>query len=363
MKANRIKYIELVGFNLSDQKIELSDIQTLIDLRDCIQRFNKGELTELVNIDHQVLLILDWIDQTVQTNIRNVEVAKLKVQEAKQALSRCESKRSRDSDGRYSVPSCSIEEKMLQQAKLLLQKRQNDLEASLSWKKKIQEAIDEYHRASNRLSILINIQSEKACSELQRLGTKYESVQVSEQIASDLGQLQELSETQVEAIQRRDAYILQVTKAALRLSLISKIRSSEWVVLDHQARTDALKSVENCLAEIQGRKGFSVVVERMKPNQMGYFDGKRLHLNESLLKSDQIQETVNTIIHEGRHAYQRYAIDHPGFHSDANQVRVWRTNFRNYLDPELYGYELYRNQQVEKDAFDYADAISKELFN
>lgn len=351
------------GINiLNDQKIDLSDIQTLVDLRDEINRFNKGELIELVNIDHQITIILGWIDQQVQTCIRAVEKAKQEVREAKQALVHCKSKSNHDSDGRYSVPNCSIEEQILQQAISILQKCQNDLDTSLSWKKKIQASIDDYHHTSNRMNLFINVQSEKARSELQRLGTKYEAVLISEQITSDLGQLQELSETQVGAIQQRDAYILQISEAILRLSLMSKIRPSEWVVLDHQTRLDTLQSVENCIAEIQGRKGFCVVLERMKPNQMGYFDGKSLHLNTSLLKSEQIQETINTIIHEGRHAYQRYAIDHPGFHPDANQVRDWRTNFRNYLDPEMFGYELYRNQQVEKDAFDYADAISMELF-
>lgn len=348
---------------MNDQIIDLSDIQTLVDLQDKIQRFNKVELVELLNIDRQIQIAQDWIDQTVRTRIQNIKTAKEKVQEAKQALSRCESKRSQDSEGRYSVPNCSIEVKMLQQAKLLLQKHQNELEASLSWKKKIHEAVDEYHHTSNRLRIFINIQSEKACSEVQRLGTKYEAVQVSEQITSDLGQLSKLTETQVDAIRRIDAYNLQISEVALRLSLISKIRPLEWAVLDHQSRLEALKNVETCMANSQGRKGFRVVFEPMKATQMGYFDGKSLHLNASLLKGDQIQETVNTIIHEGRHAYQHYAIDHPGFHSNTNQVRVWRTNFRNYLDPEMYGYELYRNQQVEKDAFDYADAISKQLYN
>lgn len=348
--------------NLSKQRIDLSDIQTLADIRGAIHRFNKGELVELASIDHQLMIIQDWIDQTILSCNQNFEKAKLGVQEAKQALSRCESKRSQGSDGRYSVPNCLIEEQMLQQAILLLQKYQNDLEISLSWKKKIQASIDDYHHTSSRMSIFINVQSEKACSELQRLGTKYEAVLISEQITSDLGQLQELSETQVGAIQQRDAYILQISEAVLRLSLMRKIRPSEWGDLDHQTRLDAIKSVEYCMAEIQGRKGFSVVLDRMKPNQMGYFDGKSLHLNESLLRSDQIQETVNTVVHEGRHAYQRYSIEHRGYHADSDQVRSWRSNFRNYLDPETYGYELYKNQPVEKDAFEYADAITTKLF-
>jgi hypothetical protein len=348
--------------NLSDQNINLSDIQTLIDLQDVIRRFNIGELIELANIEYRIQVILDWMDQVVQISNREVDEAKNGVQKAKQALVLCKNTQSKDARGRYTTTNCSFEENLLKEAEILLQKRRDNLETALSWRKKIQVNNDKYHRISNRLSIFLNIQSDKACSELQRLGAKYEAVYVSEQITSDMGQLHEFSGTQLGASQPIDINILQTSKDALRLLLIDKIRPSEWAVLDYQARLDALKSVENYMAKNQGRKTFNIIVELMPSSKMGYFDGKSLHLNSSLLNSDEIQETVNTVVHEGRHAYQRYAIDHPGFHSDADQVRTWRTNFRNYLDPEMYGYKLYQNQPVEKDAFDFADPITMELF-
>lgn len=40
-------------------------------------------------------------------------------------------------------------------------------------------------------------------------------------------------------------------------------------------------------------------------------------------------QLFDTIAHEGYHAYQGYAIKHPGFHKDMKQVKEWAINDRN----------------------------------
>ena len=146
------------------------------------------------------------------------------------------------------------------------------------------------------------------------------------------------------------------------LRQIEELQPENWIRLEMPERLEALQELENRLAELQGRKPFEVHAQAMEPNQYGYYDGRALHLNEGLLTKDNPQEVVETVAHEGRHAYQQFAIEHPRVH-DAKEVAYWEANMRDYLDPSLYGFELYQNQPVELDARDYALAVKQGLFS
>jgi len=71
-------------------------------------------------------------------------------------------------------------------------------------------------------------------------------------------------------------------------------------------------------------------------------------------------ELIDTIAHEGRHAYQHYAIEHPGFHPNTHEVDAWRENFKNYRDgkkiwiPRLPP-STNRSRRLEFRAFSFAD--------
>lgn len=154
----------------------------------------------------------------------------------------------------------------------------------------------------------------------------------------------------------------QMSEAVTALEQIQEIRPENWEDLGLGERLAALQGVEDLMSEIQGRPPLDVVAERMEPGLYGYFDGKAVHISTWGLSSNDVAEAVDTIIHEGRHAYQHYAVDHPGFHPDQQQVEEWRDNFPNYLAAELYGQEAYQNQPVEADAWAYASSIRNEIY-
>lgn len=80
-----------------------------------------------------------------------------------------------------------------------------------------------------------------------------------------------------------------------------------------------------------------------------------IELNINSLEKPNSQSLFNTILHESRHAFQHKAVDNPDSVSvNNNIIDTWRQNFDNYISPWL-DYEAYREQPVEKDAFDYAD--------
>ena len=74
-----------------------------------------------------------------------------------------------------------------------------------------------------------------------------------------------------------------------------------------------------------------------------------------------VRESIDTIVHELRHAVQHKAILKRGFWGIPDEVRiVWADNIsrRHYIPPtvNLYGY---RSQPIEKDAFSFAANVMR----
>lgn len=153
----------------------------------------------------------------------------------------------------------------------------------------------------------------------------------------------------------------QITSATERLNNMAELNHETWSTLDAQEKLDALQSVENTMAEIQQRPPVTIGMESMGANVFGGFDpvGGGISINADHLASDMpVSECVNTIVHEGRHAFQDYAIKNPEVVADPNIATAWAENAQNYLDPGLVGQEVYESQPMEADAFGYADRIT-----
>ena len=90
------------------------------------------------------------------------------------------------------------------------------------------------------------------------------------------------------------------------------------------------------------------------------------------------REVLDTIIHEGRHAYQHYNVDVKLVHESGAEVETWRENFYNpeyqyyhsgtqkiiipYNDGTIHDvdYRLYYYQPIEIDARNFAaDVLSR----
>lgn len=158
----------------------------------------------------------------------------------------------------------------------------------------------------------------------------------------------------------------------LRLGNFEQIAKTEgltthdWMKSSSLERLNTLQNVENELAEIQKRQPKKVVAEPM--DSWGYYTeaDDRIHLNPELLANPNLRDkAIETIAHEGRHAYQWHAITHQGFHSNQKEVEYWAANWdpRHYLSGNLYGFDLYSHQPVELDAFKYGTLVCKGVTN
>ena len=96
-----------------------------------------------------------------------------------------------------------------------------------------------------------------------------------------------------------------------------RVDPETWRKMPESERIGVLQAAEDRMAKAQGRPAERVYGERMTKNSYGYFrpDGRQrgIYVNTERSKFDSLPESLNTVVHEGRHAYQDHAIRTPGF--------------------------------------------------
>lgn len=168
------------------------------------------------------------------------------------------------------------------------------------------------------------------------------------------------------------------------LESVEEIRYENWSKLSLEERTEVLNRIEQKIAEIEHRPAVSVFVEDMKANNLGYHSNTehKIALNAKYVGANNPnlhREVLDTIIHEGRHAYQRYNVDVKCIHESASEVKQWEKNFYDsewgyysYQGQKIYipfsdgkihdvGFRLYANQPVEIDARNFAADVLARL--
>lgn len=126
-----------------------------------------------------------------------------------------------------------------------------------------------------------------------------------------------------------------------------------------EQRAEYLTEFHEQFNEMTGYSNNLHFKEGMDPDNYGAFNPltKQIDLNAELLKDSNPQEAMETIMHESRHAFQDFAINHPEQVSvDAETIKEWEFNFTHYIRPE-FDFEAYVNQPVEADANDFSERM------
>ena len=137
---------------------------------------------------------------------------------------------------------------------------------------------------------------------------------------------------------------------------------NSWETLDKEEREDALNTLAVDVGDAYRTDIKGVVFFDGSPQSRGYYnDDGYLYLNSDCLSNPQNRvDALDTIFHEGRHAFQHAAVNEPHQHGvTTEQARIWDDNFRHYLTSEKFGYDRYYTQPVEADAFSFAEYIIK----
>ena len=142
------------------------------------------------------------------------------------------------------------------------------------------------------------------------------------------------------------------------LFVFNKFKRRKWIKYNTQKRLKIYQAVEKKFAKKQKREPLEVVVH---PNDnwqcLGMFsvskNQSRILINNDLLVDISLRfHGLETIIHEGRHAYQ-YEIINKKLPWYAFRAKRWRKNWEGYI-PSAENSVVYNAQEVEQDAQKYA---------
>lgn len=147
-----------------------------------------------------------------------------------------------------------------------------------------------------------------------------------------------------------------------------------WRTMDFNQRLDALQEIEIRMAAKQRRRPCRVRCEPKPAGSQGCFDGNEIVLNDSLLRESKSLfksmsgkgiAALDTVIHEGRHAFQRAVVaGKTDVKVSPDLRRLWAFNTAMYIstgsnkDPAMFC--LYAFQPLERDAREFA---GRELAN
>lgn len=153
----------------------------------------------------------------------------------------------------------------------------------------------------------------------------------------------------------------------------SEIKPEIWSTLDLNERLNVFNGLENSIAAIEHRPPANIEVKQMEENMYGYYDPatNTINLNERDFlgnSSENYKENLDTLLHEGRHAYQDYNVGVNEVHPNHEAVEEWSQNYVNgYETGEIpfdfnnVGPKLYEYQPVEYDARIFAGNVIDDL--
>lgn len=157
-----------------------------------------------------------------------------------------------------------------------------------------------------------------------------------------------------------------------------ELQFGEWRNLSAEERVKILGAFEEKIADIEKRNFIPVCHEPMEPGHMGYHDGQKLVISDQLICSNEYADyktTLNTLFHEGRHAYQNHNLYICRTETSDETYDSWVVNRKKmgYSSGDtsfpfnLFSYfkekcfNKYYTQPVEVDARLFAEAVEKKL--
>lgn len=131
---------------------------------------------------------------------------------------------------------------------------------------------------------------------------------------------------------------------------------------DISRRAEYMQDFHANFSQFSGYSNNLSFSDAMAPDEWGAFnpETKEIVLNSDLLLSENPKEVMTTIMHESRHAFQDFAVNHPNKVSvDAETIAEWKYNMEHYISPCL-DFEAYVNQPIEYDADIFAEKMYKQ---
>ena len=165
--------------------------------------------------------------------------------------------------------------------------------------------------------------------------------------------------------------------------LYMMLTTSAWKQLDEASRLALLQEMENRQAKLDNRPAIRVCAGKMDKHTKGVHrtasDGQEtIILNQNFIRDSKlfakideqvfsVAGAVNTVLHEGRHAYQHHAVKNNGFGLPKEQIMEWAAHMTEFGgiyyngSGGMQGFFLYCIQSIEEDARRFARRTIQEI--
>jgi hypothetical protein len=166
----------------------------------------------------------------------------------------------------------------------------------------------------------------------------------------------------IKAMTRDVSDVPEVGKTIEALSKLDEVKNWDALTTDSQ-KLDALQNVENAHANATDRPALPVETDHPQVTTGAAFDpgppGK-IFVSRDLLNQDP-KQVMETITHEGRHAWQYFWSEQPENFAKPDLARQWAANFLDYTKQAANPVKYFQ-QPVEWDAIPYGNTVANGLF-
>ena len=161
---------------------------------------------------------------------------------------------------------------------------------------------------------------------------------------------------------------IQIEQVSDVLVNCEELNFERWQSLELSEKESVLNVLEVKIAEIEHRPSCPVRLANMSPQTWGGFnpdsgtiDINRAYVEASAQDSGLFREILDTLVHEGRHAYQEYNVNVCEVHPRHSEVISWSESMPGgkwgYASASIYGQRFYEQQAIEIDARNFATDV------
>lgn len=156
---------------------------------------------------------------------------------------------------------------------------------------------------------------------------------------------------------------------------IKELNDSRWVTLSVDDKVSVLQSVENEMAKRSQRFPCDISAKKIESSSNSIVLGsyspssKEITLNSEQLDNGskygkEFAIHLNTILHEGRHAYQDQAVNGIVKYDNNEELEKWKDNMKpGHYITYRENPRGYYNQPIERDARTFADEMTEKVKN
>lgn len=168
---------------------------------------------------------------------------------------------------------------------------------------------------------------------------------------------------------------IQIEQISDRLAECKELRFENWRTLSLEEKIGVLNDLEQAIASISHRPSVPVYAQPLHMDEQsinwGCYDSanKKIVINSACLERSSFDSAfynriLDTLVHEGRHAYQDYNMYEREVHPRQSEINSWRENeIAGYASGNMseIGMRLYRFQPQETDARQFAEDTLRRL--